>query len=346
MRKMSRGERIAIAHQDYNRWQDAGAAKALERLGNMPGLSDNDSSHEGIILVKNTLPRRLKRYSVLGLRGTIPDPLMSEQQSTDFQDRIALKGETPSSVTTGRFCVIQTDAEIGEVVPALVSGVTPCRLNIQSLTDEFADIETDDTVDQTRWLKTGGSGAAQILYHPEYTGEQWGVVRLSNKTGNWKLAIASSLYPGLWTPSSSGDTEDHTFTYLSTSDGSATFELDATPGNIVVNRTVTPCFTFAWLTTVTPFVRNNWCLVQGILQSRNPVGGAWTDTGHGGQLNTAWPDLGTLSSSGGFNYGTINLTNGIGYGEGRKLRIRTTASYSGSAPALTFECPSLMFWYQ
>lgn len=180
-RKLSRGEQVKIAAADYNRWQEAGKADAMMKLGMTPGLVLPDTAHEGIILVKNTLPRFLKRYSVLGLRGTIPDPLLSSQQSTDFQDRIALKGETPSSVTTGRFCVIQTDAEVGEVVPALVSGVTPVRLSITAITDQYADIETNTAIDQTKWLKTGSTGAAQILYQPEYTGEQWGVVRLSNK---------------------------------------------------------------------------------------------------------------------------------------------------------------------
>lgn len=180
LRKLSRGDKVEIAAKDYNRWQDAGLASALSRLNQSAGLVLPDAQ-EGIILIQNTLTRALPRYAVLGVRGTVYNPLSSSQQSTEFQNQIALKGELPTSTTSGRFCVLQTDAAPGEVVPAMVSGVTPCKLSVTATSDEFADIETNTALDQTRWLKTGSSGSAQILYQPEVTGEQWGVVRISNR---------------------------------------------------------------------------------------------------------------------------------------------------------------------
>lgn len=189
MRKLSQGEPVKIAADDYNRWQEAGRAHAMSRLNQSQQIVTPDAQ-EGIVLVKNTLSRVMPRFSVLGLRGSVYNPLYSDQQLTEFKNQIALIGETPSSVTSGRFCVLQNDAQPGEVVAGMVSGVTPCRVKVESLTDEFAEIETTTTVDQTRYLKSGGTGSAQILFRPEYLGEQWGVVRLGNRVGGEQVFLA------------------------------------------------------------------------------------------------------------------------------------------------------------
>lgn len=332
-RKLSRGEQVKIAAADYNRWQEAGKADALMKLGMTPGLVLPDTAHEGIILVKNTLPRFLKRYSVLGLRGTIPDPLLSSQQSTDFQDRIALKGETPSSVTTGRFCVIQTDAEVGEVVPALVSGVTPCRLSVTSITDEFADIEPSVALDQTRWLKTGGSGAAQILYHPEYTGEQWGVVRLSNKRTNWSHVTFNFTGTGTLTPSSGAVTPMYVDS-MSPANGNGVFELttDAPAGQIRVLRDLNPCVIYGIFDAECYYSRNNWSQVTAQLQSEYNDSGVWNGIGTYGDYKTAWPDVATLSSAGGYYKVALPIHVAVQLVEGYDLRGAFTVQFSGSSP--------------
>jgi hypothetical protein len=197
MRKISRGESVPIAAADYNRWQDAGRAVAMSRF-DQPGSLALPDSNEGIILVKNGLTRDLRRYSILGLNGSIPSPVYDAQQLANFQNQVALRGELPSSTTSGRFCVLQTDARAGEIVPAMVSGVTPVRLSVTATTDQFAEVDTA-AADPTKWLKTGSSGSAQILYVYEQTGEQWGVVRLSNRpvvSGLVRFELTSPLALG------------------------------------------------------------------------------------------------------------------------------------------------------
>lgn len=182
VRKLGVGDRVQIAAKDYNRWQDAGMAHAFARFNQNDGRLTPDAQ-EGIILVKNTTALSLPRFSILGLNGSVYDPNYSEQQRAEFKNQIALKGTMPSSTYAGKFCVLQNDALPGEVVPAMVSGVTPCLLKVGNTSDSYADVETDAAIaDRTRYLKTGASGAAQILFKPaDITGEQPGVVRLSNK---------------------------------------------------------------------------------------------------------------------------------------------------------------------
>jgi hypothetical protein len=178
-KKVSGGERLRIPHADYNAMIDAAKAHLFTKNGALPDDVPPDSL-DGVILVKNTLTRGLPRGSILGLNGSIANPNYDAQQRLEFINSVALKGELPSSTTSGRFCVLQTDASAGEIVPAMVSGVTLVRLSVTATTDSFAEVDTA-AADPTKWLKTGSSGSAQILYVYEQTGEQWGVVRLSNR---------------------------------------------------------------------------------------------------------------------------------------------------------------------
>jgi len=194
-RKFGGGEPLKVHHTDHNRWQDAGDHHGATFGGNT-GTPLEPDEQTGVIMVKNTTGRNLPRFSVLTLYGSLTDPTYGSQL-TDFKNQIVLKGIEPTSTIAGRFCVTQADAADGETVAAIVSGLTPCLIKVESLTDEFADIETDNDIDQTRYLKSGSSGSAQIMFVPTATGEQWGVVRLGNRVVSSGLKIveaSSTLY--------------------------------------------------------------------------------------------------------------------------------------------------------
>lgn len=342
MRKLSQGEPVKIAADDYNRWQEAGRAHAMSRLNQSQQIVTPDAQ-EGIVLVKNTLSRAMPRFSVLGLRGSTYNPLYSDQQLTEFKNQIALHGETPSSVTSGRFCVLQNDAQPGEVVAGMVSGVTPCRIKVESLTDEFAEIETTTTVDQTRYLKSGSSGSAQILFRPEYTGEQWGVVRLGNRTGTTFSDTASGLTNGTWT-GATGVYQYSGVSSFSPFDGDDTFELD-TDGYVVINRNPVPCFVQCLLYVFMPFSRNNWSRLECSLQLY--YSGSWSNMGFPAWQTTAWPDLGTLSGSGQYDYYTLFLRSGYSFSVGTKIRLAFKPEFSGTLPAdINVAGCSLNFFHQ
>lgn len=192
-RKFGGGEPFRVNHQDHNRWQDAGLAHAMRAASAAQGVTQPDWSSDGIIMVKNETDRDLPRYSILGTYKSIPDPKYSPEQLAEFKNFVQMRGRAPLTADTGKFCVLQVDAKKGEVVPAMVSGTTPCLLSVTATTDEFAEIDPTAT-DPTKYLKTGGSGSAQVIHQPTETGEQWGVVRLGNKpTSKQKLIRFSHL---------------------------------------------------------------------------------------------------------------------------------------------------------
>lgn len=335
MRKLSQGEQVKIAADDYNRWQEAGRAHAMSRLNQSQQIVTPDSQ-EGIVLVKNTLSRAMPRFSVLGLRGSTYNPLYSDQQLTEFKNQIALHGETPSSITSGRFCVLQNDAQPGEVVAGMVSGVTPCRIKVESLTDEFAEIETTTTVDQTRYLKSGSSGSAQILFRPEYLGEQWGVVRLGNRVSDtWKIASAQFDGTGAYNPASSGSEKVLYFSSISAEDG-APFELTSGLNKeLRVTADVNPCFVVGRLDVTVDYVRNSWSQINGGLKREFDDSGSWASIGLGSEIyRISWPDVATIS--GGTAYSkSLYIHSGVQLSDGMDLRGSLEVAYGSTSPQVS-----------
>jgi hypothetical protein len=342
-RKFSSGDQVRIAHQDHNRWQDAGLAHAMNRFGAQQGFTQPDWSSDGIIMVKNETDRDLPRYAVLGLRTSIPDPKYSPEQLADFKNFVQMHGRVPLAADAGKFCVLQCDAKKNEVVPAMVSGVTPVKLSVTATTDEAADIDPSAT-DPTKYLKTG-SGTAQILYAPAYTGEQWGIVRLGNKPSPWKLATASgTLSTTPYTPSSSGATQEHKYSALSTSDGTTSFEKVLTEDYILVKRTLNPCFVVSHATLTSEFIQNQWNRFTVNIQRQVEGSASWSSIGSSAFLHSVWPNVAKVSGASD-NYGVSLMAAGIGLQSGDKIRVRSLVDYSSTAPLVNLVV-STSFWYQ
>lgn len=190
MRKFSGGEKFKVSHQDHNRWQEAGRWIG-ERGSGTGGIVEPFDEQTGVIIVKNNTALDLPRFSVLGLNGSVNDPLYDAQTLADFKNQIVLKGELPSSDTEGKFCILLTEANAGALAPAIVSGVTTCKVNVANDEHTHADI----TADEPGYLTSGDSGGAHILYKPPGTGQLWCVVRLSNRNGS-EVNMVQVVHPG------------------------------------------------------------------------------------------------------------------------------------------------------
>lgn len=348
---VSAGQPLRIPWQDYNGAMDAAKWHRQTRGGIEAPRSVEDPSDSGLVLVENTTGRRLGPYSILGLSSPISPPNYGSQSLTSFLYMPSLQGVEPTSDHTGKFCVIQRHAEPGEVVPAMVSGITPCLLKVESTDSYVADVETDtedddgQAIDPTRYLKVGASGSAQVLSSPTETGEQWGYVRLGNKpTGTWKTGLVTTLDPNLFTPGSSGSNQEFEFTTISPTSG-VPFELD-TDGYLHFTEAVDPCFFFIEIFMSIPYVQNNWCSIETRMQGYNPQTGNWSTTGGYCNLNAAWPNVAVLGSTGGNT--TLNqlIMRGSSVVKDAKFRIRSTITYSGSAPQVRVNCSAFRIFYQ
>ena len=143
----------------------------------------------GIVSVRNDTGGDLDRFSVVG----VSEPIIG---STDhlqrFKNRVTLVGVTPADPDhLGRFAVLQEPLADGKIGRAVISGVTPVRLNLVDADfHKSADIEDGETAQ----LKSAQCGAATILWASGDEGSSsssgssssggeggWAVVRLGNE---------------------------------------------------------------------------------------------------------------------------------------------------------------------
>jgi len=134
--------------------------------------------------VKNASGADRARFAVLG----IDSPIFSPSEAADnFANQVALVGVTPTADHAGKFVVLLEPIADGEIGQAVVSGVTPVKVNV---TDE-AHTRADVQAGQAGYLASGDSGSALILWKEAGTGEKWALVNLGMPSGE----AGSTVFP-------------------------------------------------------------------------------------------------------------------------------------------------------
>ncbi len=100
--------------------------------------------------------------------------LSSMVLDTKVANRLQKNGSANPFEHVGRFVILAEPLADGEIGRAFAHGVCPVKINVEDESHTFADIEDA----QTHYLKSGTSGAAQILWAESGTGEVWAIVRL------------------------------------------------------------------------------------------------------------------------------------------------------------------------
>jgi hypothetical protein len=200
-RRFSSGHRWLPTATVLNGWQDAADyVRDLERGGGAPGVPS--ALIQGCVIpVKNNSGGDRARFDVVGIDTPIIGPA---DNLALFTTRPGLIGVSPTLANhLGKFAVFLRPAAQGKMAPALISGVVPCKVKIQStasnpLTGQpwypYADIE-DSTL--TR-LILRPYGAAQILWKASAaSGDQWAIVRIGNPGGIVTLrgTLSAALSP-------------------------------------------------------------------------------------------------------------------------------------------------------
>jgi len=186
-KKVRSGDALRIPAETFNTFIDAARDFKARRQSSTrtPGF---DVQQTGIVRVKNASGTDRERFEVLG----IDRPLFTPADNLlSFQNQIAFVGVTPIEADhLGRFAVLLEPLRDGMIGQAILSGVTPVRLNVLDEEHDWADIEDGETDS----LKTDTAGSAFILWkepptggyggygygYGYYGGLRWGLVRLSN----------------------------------------------------------------------------------------------------------------------------------------------------------------------
>jgi len=170
LKKVQTGDRMRIPAQTFNAFIDA----AVDYKRRQRGVGrDGQRVHRqtGIILVRNDTGEDLDRFSAVGIAAPIIGPDDNEDEFKNRATAVGIKPIVPDH--RGRFAVYIEPVKAGKIAPACVSGVIPCRINVDEETHERADVEHDSTT-----LLTGHHGGAEILWKEEGEGLKWALVKI------------------------------------------------------------------------------------------------------------------------------------------------------------------------
>lgn len=184
------------AHNPYKRAQPGDVLEIaasvwnmlLERLGPvLNGRSIDDAETSTEILVRNDTGADLAdEFGILQIGAPI---VTSDEDEADFKSRRAVVGTTPA--TGSPFAVLREPAADGAIVRATFRGVTPCMVNLSSVTHRFARPTTS-----TAELESAARGPVQILWTASEfveTGSQWALVDLGGNGASGEVVWVSVL---------------------------------------------------------------------------------------------------------------------------------------------------------
>lgn len=180
LRHATAGTRFHIPVGDYNAMIDAAIAHRARRNPNGPPVDDD---RNGIVWVRNDAMDDEEegtdcgRFAILGIDAPIVLPSMS---LVDFKNSVALSCIRPEAgAHEGLYAILMQPlrgahaGKSGEVGRAMLMGATPCRVYVNDEAHGYAEIEDGET----RYLASGSSGSARILWKESGTGEVNAIVR-------------------------------------------------------------------------------------------------------------------------------------------------------------------------
>jgi hypothetical protein len=171
---MTRGEKLVVHHEEWNAFlQDHADLLKLLRAGS--GETIRYARKADLCLVQNTTGNALNRFSILGIDSPLVPPATDEDE---FAQRIAVAGTAPGGSSQGKFVVLQEPLPDGEIGLAVVAGVTPVQIYIQTGEENYGFADSKDGT--TSSLVPVPVGSAQILWRESGTGLKWALVRVGN----------------------------------------------------------------------------------------------------------------------------------------------------------------------
>ncbi len=209
MNKVVTGEKFRPKARTWNSFIDA-AVYVRQRQSNLTAKTPRQDTKSGVVLVRNSTGEDLAQFAVVALGALIITPADNEPE---FREKLPVfEAELVSDENLDEvFVILQKPLKENEVGVALLSGVTPVKINIESEDHKFAEVTADG-------LKTSSNGTLRVLWKEPKEGEnKWAVVHLG--------------------ASGAGDTYDGYFKAVNSSDENSQ-KVKITSGYALINDTL------------------------------------------------------------------------------------------------------------
>lgn len=175
MNKVLPGQRLRMAAADYNAFVDAAQGFRRRAFAQETGESWRDTK-PGIVVVRNSSGADRERFAVLTLGGVLIPP---DDNEPEFLSRFAFDCMQPGDVNAPhadpeqKFVILQEPLRAGAMGKAMISGLSPVKVDIGHASHEYADFKAGET----GYLQSSYTGSARLLYKESGTGVKWALAQ-------------------------------------------------------------------------------------------------------------------------------------------------------------------------
>jgi hypothetical protein len=189
MNKVTTGQRFKPQANTWNSFIDA-AVYVKQRQADLSSQTPNRDTKSGVVLVRNGTDQDLAQFTVVSLGDLVIKPEDNEQE---FRNNLPIF-ELIMDEISNPFGILQRPIKKNHCGLAMISGITPVKINVESEEHEFAELDEDG-------LKSSDSGSIRILWKESGTdGNKWAVILLG-------ASSAGFIYDGYFAVTNASEEE-------------------------------------------------------------------------------------------------------------------------------------------
>ena len=178
MEKVRQGEQVVIKASTWNGFVDA-ANFVKEAKQNTLGGGIRSGIGGGIVPLKNMEDRDYPRFSALVITGVAVSPSANEDEFVSCPT--VFEGQRMTSEREDMpYAVLLEPIAAREIGRAMLLGLTPAKVSIQSSDDQYAVPKPNS---ESGELQSSETGVARILWKAGGSGSQWCVLQLGGAGG-------------------------------------------------------------------------------------------------------------------------------------------------------------------
>lgn len=178
MEKVRQGQEVVIKASTWNGFVDA-ANYVKEAQRNTLGAGIRSGIGGGIVPLKNMEDRDCPRFSALVITGVAVSPSANEDEFVSCPT--VFEGQRMTAEREGMpYAVLLEPIPAKEIGRAMLLGLTPAKVSIQSSDDQYAVPKPNS---ESGELQSSDTGVARILWKAGGSGTQWCVLQLGGAGG-------------------------------------------------------------------------------------------------------------------------------------------------------------------
>ncbi len=188
IKKVITGDSLVIPAGAYNDFVDAAQAHKNTTQGEGTGRQSKTALLPGHVWI--TTDSLVDQFGILAVDAPLSIP---SEDLDGFRDLLVFQTKIPDpEIDATKVVIMQATTEAGGYYTmGMMSGVTPCKINITDSDHNFAVIEEVSFQRNKRLLSTGGSTSLQILWKPPNSiGSLWCIVKMGGSGGG-----AAGVFP-------------------------------------------------------------------------------------------------------------------------------------------------------